>query len=345
MNQQTFKHINQVLARDSKSATYKFALLRGTIELVEENSPFIVVKNNRAYFPLELLVEKWLIYYYPLMDVPQINSNTQLAFATLLREVVDFYELRGGLSTFYRDLRSLPKEIEPVVKTLKKKIAATITQMPMRYIGRSVFGKHYGLYEYGQGQFSIPAEYYEAFQVLGSFVTGQDAILFKWAEFSVQTSGKTLSVTQVLNEVLKSPITERDILESKALYRRILETDGKVFCVWTGNALNRYDIDHIIPFTIWKNNDLWNLLPASPSANNKKRDKIPSPALLDAQQELIRHYWGLLYAHKQQRFQQELQQTLLGYSQPGDWQGLALNQLKNSCDYLINTRGLEGWDG
>lgn len=365
MEQQTFRHINQILARDSKSTTYKFALLRGTIDLIEDNSPFIVVKNDRAHFPLGLLIEKWLLYYYPLVVVPQINGQAQLAFASQLQMLVNFYELRGGFSAFYNDLKNkgIPTEIQPLFLALVKKLAATITQMPMKYIGNSIYNIYYGIYRYERGTskrkiiidaeylirnfgtFSIPLDYYEAFQVLGSFISGQDAILFKWAEFSVQASGRTLSVTQVLNEVLKSPVTERDIAESKALYRQILQTDGKVRCVWSGDTLTRYDIDHIIPFTIWKNNDLWNLLPARPDLNNQKRDKIPSPALIENRRELITHYWDLIHQHKQQRFQKEIQVALLGYQTQNDWYEPAIMQLKNSCDYLINTRGFEGWNG
>lgn len=33
------------------------------------------------------------------------------------------------------------------------------------------------------GSFSITYDYYEAFEVLGSFITGQDSIFFKWAAF------------------------------------------------------------------------------------------------------------------------------------------------------------------
>ncbi|WP_448698126.1 HNH endonuclease domain-containing protein [Mucilaginibacter sp. AW1-3] len=341
MDQQTFKHINQILARDNKSSTYKFALLRGTIELIADNSPFIIIKDNRAHFPLDLLVEKWLLYYYPLVGIPQINQTTQLAFASLLKEVVDQYELRGGYSAFYRDLKNAPTAFT----ALRKKVATTVTQMPMKYIGTSIYGKYYGIYQYDRTTFSIPLEYYEAFQVLGSFINGQDAILFKWAEFSVNASGRTLSTTQVLNEVLKSPVTERDILESKNLYRSILKSDGKVRCVWSGDTITRYDVDHIIPFTIWKNNDLWNLLPARPDLNNQKRDKIPSPALIENQRELITHYWDLLHQHKKQRFRKELQGALLGYNTTNEWQGPAIAQLKNSCDYLITTRGFEGWNG
>ncbi len=90
----------------------------------------MVIKDGRAHFPLDLLVDKWLVYYYPLVSVPQINSSTRLAFAALLREVVDAYALRGGYSAFYRDL----KDDRAAFPALRKKVAATITQMPMKYV-------------------------------------------------------------------------------------------------------------------------------------------------------------------------------------------------------------------
>ncbi len=365
MDKETFRNINQILARDSKSTTYKFALLRGTIDLIDDNSPYIILKDGRAHFPLGLLVEKWLLYYYSLIDVPQINGQAQLAFAAPLRLLVDFYATRVGFSAFYNDLKNkgIPDEIQTLFILLVRKLTTTITTMPMRYIGTSVYGKFYGIYQYERGSskktraidaeylihnlgtFSIPLEYYEAFQVLGSFINGQDAILFQWAEFSVQASGKTLNVTQVLNEVLKSPVTERDILESKAIYKSIIQREGKVRCVWSGDVISRYDIDHIIPFTVWKNNDLWNLLPARPDLNNKKRDKIPSPELIENRQELITHYWQLMREHKTQRFQKEIQLSLLGYHTGSEWHETAISQLKQSCDYLISTRGIERWNG
>jgi len=106
--------------------------------------------------------------------------------------------------------------------------------MPMKYIGRSISNDYYSIFQFESGNakrntteidleflintsgsFSIPFDYYEAFKVLGSFINGQDAILFKWAEFSVNASDKKLSIEKVVNEVLKSPITEREIKASK----------------------------------------------------------------------------------------------------------------------------------
>ena len=48
---------------------------------------------------------------------------------------------------------------------------------------------------------------------------------------------------------------------------------------------------------MWKNNDIWNLLPADPKINNTKRDLLPSLSLVkkrfDAKEGSIRSYWEL----------------------------------------------------
>ncbi len=233
--------------------------------------------------------------------------------------------------------------------------------MPMKYIGRSISDDYYSIFRVENskrkkskavdvqflinnfGSFSIPIEYFQAFQILGSFINGQDSILFKWAEFSVNASGKNLSKEQVLSEVLRNPITERDVLESKKIYKSVLSREGKVYCVWTGKTITSYDVDHLIPFSVWKNNDLWNLLPSQASINNQKRDKIPSIELIERQKDLILHYWNLIYESQSQRFQKEIQIALLGLNPFHDWHKTAIKQLQNTCNYLIFKRGFEEW--
>jgi len=51
-----------------------------------------------------------------------------------------------------------------------------------------------------------------------------------------------------------------------------------------------------LPFARWKNNNLWNLLPAISTVNSKKRDKIPEPALLHKREDVIQDYWQILHA-------------------------------------------------
>jgi hypothetical protein len=41
----TFLNINKIIERESKSSTYKFALLRGVIDMVQENPKNVDVKS------------------------------------------------------------------------------------------------------------------------------------------------------------------------------------------------------------------------------------------------------------------------------------------------------------
>jgi hypothetical protein len=250
MNNEVFYNISKIIERDSKTTTYKYALLRGVIDIIQDNSPYISFNQNRVHIPTGLLIEKWLLYYYPILQaetsIPQINGETNLAFSKQFSKLITDYETRGGFSAFYNDLRNkgIPKDLQIDFIELAKKLKDTITKMPMKYIGRSISNEFYSIFTYENqtlrrssnldietlikdfGTFSIPFEYYEAFKILGSFINGQDSILFKWAEFSVNASGNNLSVHKVLNEVLKSPITERNISESKKLYTDILIKKG-----------------------------------------------------------------------------------------------------------------------
>lgn len=364
-----FKNLSKIIERDSKTSTYKFALLRGVIDIIQDNSPFINITKGRAYFPTGLLIEKWMLYYYPLLEsttnIPQINGETNLAFESHFKKIIGAYKTIGGFSAFYNDLKNkgIPKLLQPDFLLLAKKLRDTISGMPMKYIGRSISNDYYSIFQSVAGRigrtnteidleflinsfgsFSIPVEYFEAFKVLGSFINGQDSILFKWAEFSVNASGQALSIEKVVNEVLRSPITKRDVDESKRIYKDILKKEGSVLCVWTKQPMTSYDVDHIIPFSVWKNNELWNLIPSDSKTNNKKRDKIPSVEMIEKRKDLILHYWELINKNQSQRFEKEIQVSLLGKNSFLNWQKPAIEQLKGSCNYLITIRGYQEWN-
>ena len=366
----TFINISKIIERDSKSTTYKYALLRGTIDIIQDNSPFIKINKEEVEIPLGLLLEKWMIYYYPILDsdvlIPQINGvNSKLAFQTKFLKIINYYNKVGGLSAFYNDIRikGISNEINKEFYELIKELKTNIVKNPMQFIGNSINKSYYSIYTYqnnsslknseiqntswlinGCGSFTIPIEYFEAFKLLGSFISGTDNILFKWAEFSVNASQKNITTDKVIAEILKNPITDRDVLASKTLYESILKEAGEIICVWSEKKINSYDVDHVIPFSILKNNDLWNLLPAKPSINNNKRDKIPSVDLISKRKDIIIHYWEIIHKAQEQRFLEEIQITLLGNNPMKNWQDSAFKQLLNTSKYLIETRGYEKWE-
>lgn len=110
MDTSVFLNISKIIERESKTTTYKFALLRGVIDIISDNSPFIKTDAASAVFPLGLLIEKWLIYYFPFYEherpAPQINGTNKLAFQDELKEVINYYKSSGGLSVLFHEMRT-----------------------------------------------------------------------------------------------------------------------------------------------------------------------------------------------------------------------------------------------
>lgn len=371
---EALKNINTIIERDSKDTTYKFALLRGTIEIIQEKSPYQKFEDNRVILPVGLLILKWLEYYYPIIEkeLPQRNgddlSSFTLSFRSLFKEVTDFYKMRGGLSVFCLEIihGNLPDDIEGTVFLLCKKLRDTIKDQPMRYIGKSLTGKEYSIFKREENnfrlvqpnkmdayflienftEFSIPKEYFKVMELMGSFVTGMHSILINWAKFTAEKD-MNLNMNQVLGTILKSPQEARNVQVSQNIFSSLNDEKGELDCVWSGKRIsNDLNIDHVLPFSVWRNNALWNLLPAKASINNRKRDKIPSLELLDSRKDPVISYWKIVHDIEQARFEKEMSINLITRKdiEQHNWENLAFNSLKEKCLYLIETRGFEAFN-
>ena len=109
---ENFKTINTIIERDSKDTTYKYALLRGAVEISQEYQHLKRERGNRIEFPLGLLIEKWLLYYYPFIesDIPQKagedkEAAKQISFRKTFRKITGFYAEQGTFSEFTRTTR------------------------------------------------------------------------------------------------------------------------------------------------------------------------------------------------------------------------------------------------
>ncbi|TAJ43880.1 HNH endonuclease domain-containing protein [Methanofollis fontis] len=379
-----YQKINAIIARDSADATYKYALLRGVIEVcqqslhLEEADPD---RPDRLWFPLGLLIEKWILYYYPIFAaptfIPQKNGETRdqesgknVSFRRHFIPVIEYYRERGGISVFYNDYfrGRIPDEIQPDFLTLVRAIRTTITGMPMKHLGYSQSGEHYSVFDFDRplprlsggrpidrifliehaGRFSLSRELCTIFSYFGSFISGDECLLRKWAAFTAGADRtQTVSEEFMFSLLSETPTTERAIADAQRIYRSALDGGGGLRCVWSGRAIpsaSEMHIDHLLPFSIWKNNDLWNLLPALSSVNAKKSDRIPDPSFLKRRKEEIIGCWDLLHDPLPRRFEEEVRISLIGPHAPwSDWQDLAIEHLADKCRYLIEIRGNEAW--
>ena len=375
-----YRRINTIIERDSADATYKYALLRGVIEVCQQSSHLRGDDGEQVSFPLGLLIEKWLLYYYPIFAapafIPQKNGETPdqdagkvVSFRKHFAPVIDYYRDRGGISVFYNDYArgTMPAEIQPAFGTLARAIRTTITKMPMKHLGYSQSKEHYSVFDYDRsyrlsregpadrtsliensGRFFLSRDLCTIFEHFGGFISGEECLLKKWAEFTA-AADRTGTVTEecMLSLLTRTPTTERAIADARNIYQSVFAEERSLVCVWSGRPINSPEamhIDHVLPFSVWKNNDLWNLLPALGTVNAQKRDRIPDPALLESRRDCIIGYWDFLHDHAPRPFEREIAVSLLGLKVPqNDWQDLAFNHLAEKCAYLIHVRGYEAW--
>jgi hypothetical protein len=150
----------------------------------------------------------------------------------------------------------------------------------------------------------------------------------------------------------------RDTREARLAAESLAASRQGLHCVWTGMRLGSgFDVDHCFPFASWPNNDLWNLLPASPRANQAKSDRLPSADLLHRAHDRIVEWWDVAYRASPDlfdRFREEARASLpvarIGEVSPG---GLAPGVLfervfagmDNQRVRLKTDQGLGEWGG
>lgn len=112
---------------------------------------------------------------------------------------------------------------------------------------------------------------------------------------------------------------ERDVSAPRASALALLRSSQPVRCVWTGVDLtvDNLDIDHAFPWAAWPCGDLWNLMPAHRRVNqHRKRDLLPSEAVLQRARDAIMRWWDAAYLDKTDvmamRFSKEARASLPG---------------------------------
>ena len=371
----TFSNIKSIIERDKADTPYKYSLLKSVIESCQEYPHYAKESGDRISLPVGLCVVKWLLYYYPfftpgkfiIMRGGEANGKHQIAFRTKFETLCKFYEEHGGISVFYDDLTSgtIPEEILETTANLVSKIRYAVRDMSMRYLGSSQTGREYSVFHLEEktkpiskksplsiqtiiekcGTYSISKELYLVFRELGGFIIGSGCISDKWVSFLHNlnhTNG--ISDAEIRERFAVEPVMERNTRNARELYLSLTK-EKKCFCVWSGKPVSERTlaVDHLIPFSIWKSNELWNLVPADSKVNCAKSDLIPNSQRLENRKHSIFSYWDIMSTKYQHEFARGLTVGLLGEEPDEDWKEKAFERLCAISRYLIESRGYEEW--
>ncbi len=293
--------VESILNRDKKDATYKLALFRALADIAQTQYNIAHYDPpGRVGIPIHALAERWLVYYWPIVAsetfIPQKygelpGSAKPVAIRIPLKNLIDSFGECGGLPAFMVALKNdgLPQPAQQAYRNAISKIGSTIWNMPVRYAGGgedfSVFG-----YDRATRRVTMPESLWRELTLTGSWIL--DATVLRWAELTERLSKGAVSVSLAIEKLLSITDPDRETRDARQLFARI----GVTECVWSERSIrsSRFDVDHVIPFVLWHNNDLWNLLPAHPAINNQKRDLLPTQGLLRRRRDRVIGYWEAL---------------------------------------------------
>jgi SOS-response transcriptional repressor LexA/SAM-dependent methyltransferase len=368
--------IETVINRDRKDATYKLALLRALCDIAQtEYHQAIWGVDDTISVPLGLVAEKWLLYYWPIVEadlahegpgvaIPQkrgLEINKPIAFRGELLDLVKHCCTgHGGLDAFHSGFRNgtLAPEIATLADAATNKLANTIVAGPVTFAGGAIDDDRPFFWHDGRrtrkgkcgssqalvsalGRIHMRGEIWRELALVGHWIS--EAIVLRWAELTHEISRKQVAIADVVGRLLVSPETGRDQQRVRGLYRSIPD----LRCVWTEDAIGPrrgFEIDHIIPFSLWHNNDLWNLVPATREANNAKRDRLVSRERLRGSRDLILDYWQTTRTSSTERFDYEIRRSLLSPSvSAANWELSAFSALSEAIESVACQRGIPRW--
>lgn len=322
---QAGKLIATILRHDKKTASYKIALIRSINDLVL-GYPLLSEETCSVAVPLRMLATFWTAYYWPFVnsDEPikqgrQSMGKHDISFRLALTQLRQEWEhlvgnsrpsdgffLSSELQTEHRR-KSYPQHLVQAYSAAIAEIVDAL-QQPIRYAGPaeySVFArpKRWSrIYQGDQPVTSVPGTQQEDLCVLvdGELWTSfhdlslwiEALCIHEWCLF-------TQTIANVDRGYIYSLLTDRPDNRRPLTWERnhveVLMMEGRIFeCPWTGRALTRqnYDMDHLLPVSIYPLNEMWNIVPADREFNqHTKRNRIPSSErLVIAQPRLVRTY-------------------------------------------------------
>jgi hypothetical protein len=117
---------------------------------------------------------------------------------------------------------------------------------------------------------------------------------FAYWRLTLYLQARNPNVPAIPDKLTRS-LQRESLTKQRAYWNRVIELSGPLHCIYTGRELvcKEYDLDHFIPWSFVSHDLLWNLIPADPSINSSKGNRLPNltkflPQLAKMQQDSLK---------------------------------------------------------
>ena len=247
-----------------KTNTYKFGLIKSICDQIYD-----LYDNGLGYFlSYEKLFSKFAENYWNLVNrynLRQMSFNGKSEYSKIeiiIKNAVEKYEIPENVS-----FQSLAIEER---KTVIKTVTAECKKCVVGALYNDFEGKLYAFNLKGQGIYLSEEAYFFISKYKNEI---ENLNYYAWARFLERVNCDEVLIRLLEKLDLATPKRNDLTVYRELLYREFQEDT----CFYCGKKLsNRIHVDHFIPWSFVKNDNLWNFVLACPRCNIRKGSSLAS---------------------------------------------------------------------
>ncbi len=276
------------LSKSRNDSSYKYGFLKAIIDNLYNVDADLKLTFDQLFSKFGEIY--WnLILKHGLKQKVATNDNRETYLEQILHSTAKKYNIQE------------PIPYESLTPSMMLDISHQIKMKCKKYVVGALFEDTKRLFY----SFSKKEEWLQINPVMYEFVCKHKVVIeklnyYEWARFLERVNDDSVAIR------LLDKIDESGKRNNLAAYRQILyeEFESKR-CFYCGKSLepDKIDVDHFIPWSFIKDDNLWNLVLACPSCNRKKNDKLPVDRYLTALVERNQHIIVETHRSDEQHYQ------------------------------------------
>lgn len=252
-------------SKSRNDSSYKFGFLKSIIDNLYNVDVDLKLTFNQLFSKFGEIY--WnLILKHGLKQKAATNDNRETYLEQILHAATKKYKIQE------------PIPYESLTPEMMLEISHQVKVKCKKYVVGALFEDTNRLFY----SFSKREEWIQINPVMYEFICKYKVIIeklnyYEWARFLERVNEDSVTIK------LLDKIDESAKRNNLAIYRQILyeEFESKT-CFYCRKPLSpdKIDVDHFIPWSFIKDDNLWNLVLACPTCNRKKSDKLPDDKYL-----------------------------------------------------------------
>lgn len=250
--------------KSHNDTSYKYGFLKSILDNLYNVDENLLLTFDQLFSKFAEIYWNLVLKHHILQKAPTKN-NRMSALERILYEAQERYLIEEGVP--FESLS--PEMILDISKKVKQKCKENVVGALYADLG----GLFYG--------FSKSGEWLQLNPIMYEFVCKHKVAIeklnyYEWAKF-LERINDTSAVDHLLSKIDES--AKRNNL---SYYRDILFDEFENKCFYCGKKVSagNVEVDHFIPWSFIKDDNLWNFVLACPECNNKKRDKLANEKYL-----------------------------------------------------------------